>query len=90
MAAIALRMGAARRMGEPIQMAATQNGFFPRAFVWRGRRHDVRAVMACRTEARRGQVRRHLFQVRTDGAVYELAQDVAHDQWRLEQVWGAE
>jgi hypothetical protein len=75
---------------EPVQVADKQNGFFPRAFVWRGRRHDVRAVEACRTEQRRGRVRRHLFRVRTDRAVFELAQDVRRDQWRVEQVWGAE
>jgi hypothetical protein len=81
---------AAVRLAEPVQIADKQNGFFPRAFFWRGRRHDIRAVVACRTENRRGQVRRHLFRVRTDGAVFELAQDVARDQWRLEQINGAE
>ncbi|MBL8057354.1 MAG: hypothetical protein JNK29_11675 [Anaerolineales bacterium] len=78
------------RLAEPVQVADKQNGFFPRAFVWRGRRHDVRAVVACRTENRRGQVRRHLFRVRTDRAVFELAQDVRRDLWQLEQMWAAE
>ncbi len=75
---------------EPVVMTAIQNGFFPRVFEWRGRRHDVRAVEACRTEQRRGQVRRHVFRVRTDRAIFELAQDLARNQWRIEQVWGAE
>ena len=78
------------RLAEPVQVADKRDGFFPRVFVWRGRRHDVRAVVACRTENRRGQVRRHLFRVRTDRALFELAQDVARDQWRLEQMWAAE
>jgi hypothetical protein len=78
------------RLAEPVQVADKQNGLFPRVFVWRGRRHDVRAVVACRTENRRGQVRRHLFRVRTDRALFELAQDVARDQWRLEQMWAVE
>jgi uncharacterized protein DUF6504 len=82
-----------RRVREPIVMAALQNGFFPKAFVWRGQRHDVRAVEACRTEVRRGwqgQVESHHFRVRTEGAVFELAQDLARDTWHLEAVWSAD
>jgi hypothetical protein len=78
------------RIHEPIVVPLKQNGFFPKAFVWRGRRHDVRAVESCRTEVRRswrGQVSRHFFRVRTEGAVFELAQDVARDLWQLERVF---
>ena len=39
-----------RRLAEPIAVPAKQNGFFPKAFIWRGQRHDVRAVVSCRTE----------------------------------------
>lgn len=77
----------ARRLREPVQMMDLRNGFFPGAFVWRGRRHAVNAVIACRTENRGGRVRRHLFQVRADGALFELAQDVRRGQWQLEHVW---
>jgi hypothetical protein len=80
-----------RRVNEPIAIAAKQHNFFPKAFVWRGRRHDVRAVEDCRTEVRRdwrGRVERHLFRVRTEGAIFELAQDPARDTWQLERVWG--
>lgn len=79
-----------RVVREPVQMAAVRNGVFPSAFVWRGFRHDVRAVEACRTEQRAGRARRHVFRVRTDRAVFELAQDLARGHWRLEQVWGAD
>lgn len=89
-AAVMGRAGLPRRRREPVQITDKQNGFFPRAFFWRGRQHDVRAVVACRTEARRGQVWRHLFQVRTDRALFELSQDVKRDQWRLEQLGGGE
>jgi hypothetical protein len=83
----------ARRVQEPVVMAAKVNGFFPKAFVWRGRRHDVRAVESCRTEVRRdwqGKVERHCFRVRAEGAVFELTQDLARDTWQLERVWGSE
>lgn len=78
---------ATRRVREPIQMAAKSFGFFPRAFVWRGRQHDIRAVESCRTENAHGRVAKHVFRVRTDAAVLELAQDVKRDAWRVEQVW---
>lgn len=90
MAAMSAR---SRRVDEPISVPAKQHGFFPKAFVWRGQRHDVRAVEACRTEVRRGwqgDVERHYFTVRVEGAVFELAQDLARDTWQLERVWGAE
>ncbi len=76
-----------RKLREPIRMAAKRFGFFPSVFIWRGRRHDIRAVESCRTENGRGKVRKHIFRVRTDRAVLELAQDVARDSWRIEQVW---
>lgn len=92
MAAMRLRSGA-RRMREPVVIAAKVNGFFPKAFVWRGQRHDVRAVESCRTEVRRGwqgQVESHHFRVRTEGAVFDLTQDLSCDAWHLEGVWSAE
>ena len=81
-----------RRIGEPILVPEKQHGYFPRAFVWRGQRREVRAVEACRTEVKRawpGSVERHYFTVRTDGAVFELAQDLACDTWQVERVWAA-
>lgn len=76
---------------EPIAVSAKQNGFFPKTFVWRGRRHDVRVVESCQTEMRRdwqGKVQRHRFRVRTANALFELIQDVRRDTWQLERVWG--
>jgi hypothetical protein len=82
-----------RRVNEPIVIAAKQFDFFPKAFVWRGQRHDVRAVEACQTEVRRGwqgKVERHRFRVRTEAAIFELTQDPSRDTWRLESVCGGE
>ncbi len=88
-------MGAlgARRIDEPVAVPAKLNGFFPKAFVWRGERHDVHAVESCRTEVRRdwrGQVERHHFRVRTERAVFELTQDLARDTWQLDRIWSRE
>ena len=82
-----------RKISEPILVPAKLHGLFPKAFVWRGQRHDVRSVEACRTEVKRGwpgDVQRHYFTVRTEAATYELAQDLACDTWQLERVWGGE
>lgn len=87
MAAVVSITARPRKLREPIRMEARRFGFFPSAFTWRGRRHDIRAVESCRTENGRGKVRRHIFRVRTDRAVLELAQDVARDAWRIEQMW---
>ncbi|MCC6191609.1 MAG: hypothetical protein IT318_21490 [Anaerolineales bacterium] len=85
-------MGAlGQRLHEPVAVPAKLNGFFPKAFVWRGQRHDVRAVEDCRTEVRRnwkGQAERHRFRVRTEAGVFELTQDLARDTWHVERMWG--
>jgi hypothetical protein len=90
MATMTLRRAQARHLNEPVVVSAKRFGFFPQVFVWRGQRHDVRAVEACRTEVRhnwRGQVERHRFQVRTASAVFELTHDPARDTWKVEKMW---
>lgn len=87
MAAVISFSARTRKLREPIRMAAKRFGFFPSVFIWRGQRHNICAVESCRTENGRGKVRRHIFRVRTDRAVLELAQDVARDAWRIEQMW---
>jgi len=82
-----------RPIHEPVVVAAKVNGYFPKVFVWRGQRHDVRAVVSCRTEVRRGwqgKVESHHFRVRTEAAIFELIQDPSRDTWRLESVCGRE
>jgi len=90
MAAVKARAAQARNLNEPVVVPSKRYGFFPQVFVWRGRRHDVCAVEACRTEVRRdwrGRVECHRFRVRTDSAVFELIQDPSHDTWKLEKIW---
>jgi hypothetical protein len=80
-----------RRIKEPVAVPSVQNGFFPKSFVWRGKRHVIRSIESCRTEVQRGwrgRVQRHHFRVRSEGAVYELSQDLARDTWLLERIWG--
>ena len=77
------------RVREPIVVAATQHDFFPRIFVWRGQRHDVQSVEACRTEVRRGwrgEAARHIFTVRARGALFQLSQDVSRGTWELDSI----
>ncbi len=86
---MALGKARALRIQEAVMVPAMQHGFFPKAFVWRGKRHDVRSVESCRTEVRRdwlGRAERHRFRVRTENAIFELIQDLRRDTWQLESV----
>jgi hypothetical protein len=92
MAIIALAQTRARSLNEPVVVPAKRFGFFPQVFVWRGQRHDVRAVEACQTEVRhdwRGRVECHRFRVRTANGIFELTQDPARDTWKVEKMWSA-
>jgi len=87
---MALSKARSRRVHEPVMVPAKQHGFFPTAFVWRGKRHDVRSVESCKTEVRRdwlGLAQRHRFRVRTENAIFELIQDLRRDTWQLEAMW---
>ena len=42
-----------RRGAEPIQMRERRHGYFPKLFVWRGKRYRVNAVERCWTVFRR-------------------------------------
>lgn len=80
-----------KTINEPIAVTAMQHGYFPKAFVWRGRRHAVRAVEQCWTVVRRrwqGRAERHCFRVRTAECVFVLSQDLARNTWQLERIVG--
>lgn len=83
-------MLATTRLNEPISIVAKRNGYFPKAFVWRGKRYNVRRVEKCWTITGRdllGRARQHRFRVwTTDGSVYEMCQDLRTDEWFLEKV----
>ena len=77
-----------RRRSESIEMRKRRHGYFPKVFVWRGRRYDVRAVERCWTVSRRGRdghrVERHCFRVRCNEGTYEVYQDVRHNTWHIQ------
>ena len=81
---------------EPIEMLARRHGYFPQAFVWRGRRYDIWTVQRCWSVTRhglRGKVERHYFRVRAraaaEGSVrtgsFAIYQDLQDSTWYLER-----
>ena len=90
MAAMNSQAARSHWLNEPVLVPSKRYGFFPQVFVWRGQRHDVRAVELCRTVVRRdwhGRVECHRFRVRTENAVFDLMQDPTQDTWKLERIW---
>ena len=80
------RTTARRRRIEAIDMQAKRFGYFPRTFMWRGRRYDVHAVERCWTKATRqwgGRAQRHYFRVRCAEGSFELFQDITHNTWHM-------
>jgi hypothetical protein len=78
-----------RRNGaEPIQMRERRHGYFPKLFVWRGKRYQVDAVERCWTVSRRkkgNKVERHCFRVRCPEGTFEVYQDVRYNTWHLQK-----
>lgn len=86
-----------RLMGtEPIEMLERRHGYFPQAFVWRGRQYHIWAVQRCWTTTRpglRGKVERHYFRVRTGTSgdqrkgprTFSIYQDLHDSTWHLDR-----
>jgi hypothetical protein len=77
-----------RRGAEPIEMRARRHSYFPKLFVWRGRRYHVDAVERCWTVSRRNrgnQVERHCFRVRCRQGTFEVYQDARHNTWHMQR-----
>jgi hypothetical protein len=69
-------------------MRSRRHGYFPKLFVWRGRRYHVDAVERCWTISRRGRdgrVERHCFRVRCPEGTFEVFQDVRHNTWHMQR-----
>jgi len=92
------RGGVRRLLGrdEIIKMLKRRHGYFPKLFVWRGRRYHVHAVERCWTVSRpglQGSVKRYVFRVRArsrseDSPVertLEIYQDVKRNTWYVRQ-----
>lgn len=79
------------RINEPISIMAKDHGYFPKSFMWRGKRHSVNAVEQCWTVTRRdwlGRVERHCFRVRTGEATLVVYHDLPRNAWYLERIVG--
>jgi len=73
-------------MDEVIEMQRNRFGYFPRTFLWRGRRYEVSAVKRCWTTGARqwgGRVQRHYFRVRCVEGDFDLFQDLRHNTWHV-------
>lgn len=80
------RSTGSRRRVESIEMRKRRHGYFPKVFVWRGKRYDVQAVERCWTVSRRSlgnRVERHCFRVRCSEGTFELYQDARHNTWHI-------
>jgi hypothetical protein len=77
-----------QRGAEPIEMRQRRHGYFPKVFMWRGRKYSVNAVERCWTVSRRGrggQVERHCFRVRCPEGTFEVYQDIRHNTWHMQR-----
>jgi hypothetical protein len=71
---------------EPVQLVSLRFRYLPRAFVWRGQRHEVESVEQCWTVSRVGwsrRVQRRFFRVRCSAGRFELYQDLRVGTWHL-------
>jgi hypothetical protein len=96
------RSGGLRRLlggDETIRMLKRRHGYFPKLFVWRGRRYHVYAVQRCWTVSRpgvKGPVERYVFRVRARSRsndrrtekTLEIYQDVRKNAWYVRQPSG--
>lgn len=94
------RRGGVRRLlgkDEVIKMVKRRHGYFPKLFVWRGRRYHVHAVERCWTVSRpglQGSVKRYVFRVRARSRsgesgterTLEIYQDVKKNTWYVRQL----
>jgi hypothetical protein len=63
-----------------------RHGYFPKVFVWRGRRYDVERCWTVSRRNRDGWVEQHCFCVRCPEGTFEVYQDVRHNAWHLTAV----
>ena len=73
--------------GETICMEATSFGYFPRVFVWQGRRYDARRVEECWTlpPGRSVDMEQHCFRVCCVEGTFELRHDLGRGTWHVDR-----
>jgi hypothetical protein len=78
-----------KRYNEPILMKSKRFGFFPKTFLWHGRRYQVKRVERAWTvskNGRRRRVERRCFRVHTAEGVFDLYQDLTANTWHLDKM----
>ena len=78
-----------RRHEHPIEMQEKRFGYFPHAFMWRGKRYRVSQVeksWTVRRRERRGSVQRRCFRVRCEEGTFDLNHDLTVNTWHLRRV----
>ena len=78
-----------KRYNEPIEMQTKRFGYFPKTFLWHGRRYHVKRVERAWTISRqrtRRRVERRCFRVHTTEGVFDLYQDLAANTWHLDKM----
>ncbi len=67
---------------EPISLTERGNSYFPKRFVWRGRRYDVYTVERAWTKMHRKGVQ-HFFRVHCKEGTFDLVEDTGRKTWYL-------
>lgn len=78
-----------KRYNEPIEMQTKRFGYFPKTFLWHGRRYRVKRVERAWTISRQRthrRVERRCFRVHTAEGVFDLYQDLAANTWHLDKM----
>ena len=84
-------MGGSRKKrcyNEPIEMQTKRFGYFPKTFLWHGRRYHVKWVERAWTISRqrtRRRVERRCFRVHTAEGIFDLYQDLTANTWHLDK-----
>lgn len=79
----------ARHSEHPVEIQEKRFGYFPHAFMWRGRRYRVSEVVKSWTICRRkrkGRSERRCFRVRCEEGIFDLNHDLVVDTWHLRRV----
>ena len=78
-----------KRYNEPIKIQSKRFGFFPKTFLWHGRRYSIKRVERAWTISKqrpRRRVERRCFRVHTAEGIFDLYQDLVANTWYLEKM----
>jgi hypothetical protein len=67
---------------EPIKLMSRRHNYFPKRFMWRGKRYDVFTVERAWTKTKR-KTTWHFFRVRCKEGTFDIFQDTKLNAWYL-------